>query len=158
MPLFKEIRARVCQTVFLHTFLPFENSPTTGISRVIIVDEEKENLGTGPVRSSTHPPPTILKRTTRVRVASTTTTANNNNNDNNSRSGESSSGIVGENSFEPSRSRSFHDKPAFETWIGNFSLPNNIWSCVEIIFELGLLYICKRCKFSRQDANSLEAR
>lgn len=107
---------------------PFFPSKTVRLPefRASLLSTKRTNLGTGPGRSSTYPPPTILKRTTRVRVASTTTTANNNNNDNNSRSGESSSGIVGENSFEPSRSRSFHDKPAFETWIGNFSLPNNI--------------------------------
>ena len=74
---FKEIGARVCQTIFFHTFSPSKTvrlTTTAGVSRVIIIDEGKRNLATPPVRSSTHPPMILKIIRTRVRVASTTTT------------------------------------------------------------------------------------
>lgn len=76
---FKEIGARVCQTIFFHTFFPSKTvrlTTTAGVSRVIIIDEGKRGKSSNtPVRSSTHPPMILKIIRTRVRVASTTTTA-----------------------------------------------------------------------------------
>lgn len=123
---FKEIGARVCQTIFFHTFSPSKTvrlTTTAGVSRVIIIDEGKRGKSSNTPRSILHA--SINDTKNHSNSCSRCIDDNNNSNDNNDNSRRNSSnGIV--ESFESNRSCSFHDKPAFVTWIGNFSLPNNI--------------------------------
>lgn len=97
---FKEIGARVCQTIFFHTFSPSKTvrlTTTAGVSRVIIIDEGKRG------KSSNNTLRSILHASTNDTKNHSNSCPrciddNNNNNDNNDNSRRnSSSGIVGEN-------------------------------------------------------------
>lgn len=97
---FKEIGARVCQTIFFHTFSPSKTvrlTTTAGVSRVIIIDEGKRGKSSNTPRSILHASTNDTKNHSNScpRCIDDNNNNSNDNNDNSRRN--SSSGIVGEN-------------------------------------------------------------